>query len=215
MELSSQLSISKLGVVKIGAQIIDPRNLPSTDENYQKWFWVNELQFNFWGAAVWLVGDFIHAYTDHGQYRVSWTDHKLLEGYLSMNAENLKKLAEYLPTVSQPRFSMRAYARDYHGDHLEPIAAECKTVGCALGYGPEAGLPPQGNEEWGDYCNRVFGLISHSAEWGWCFDQEWARVDNTPAGAAKRIMHLVEHGLPENHQLQRWDRAEYMFREAA
>lgn len=81
---------------------------------------------------------------------------------------------------------------------LEPEErTRCGSVGCAIGHGPEAGLEKHLGEDWLEYSERVFGLTPGEPAWHWCFDCEWSQSDNTPQGAAKRILWLLEHGLPD------------------
>jgi hypothetical protein len=122
-----------------------------------------------------------------------------------MNVENLTILANYLDTVSQVNFDMRTFSRDQDGDDIPLEAHECGTVGCAIGHGPDAGLPfePQDIGDWVGYGERVFGLGTKNPGWDWCFSASWAWIDNSPAGAAKRIRHLIEHGVPSDALGQR------------
>ena len=107
-----------------------------------------------------------------------------------MNKDNLIKLANYLlSSVPQEEFDMY--------DFRSP----CGTMGCAIGHGPESGIPKFPGETWAEYCVRAFG-VTRGHSWDWCFDGEWRYHDNTPQGAAVRILYLVEHGAPPAD----WDR---------
>ena len=53
----------------------------------------------------------------------------------------------------------------------------------------------------------MFGIEENSPEFGWIFDGGWARWDNTPHGAAKRIDYLLEHGVPDEF---RWPNDEWV-----
>jgi len=68
----------------------------------------------------------------------------------------------------------------------------CGTAACAAGHGPHAGIEKDSLEYWREYIQRAFCLRSNS--WSWCFDAEWADIDNTPEGAAKRILYLLFSG---------------------
>jgi len=133
-----------------------------------------------------------------------------------MNRENLEKLASYLeglPTNYQ-HFGMQSFlCQDghlYSYADTAPIAGDCGTVACAVGHGPAAGIPAvHGNESWNAYAERAFDL-NHD-QWLWCFDGDWMHVDDTSQGAAKRIRHLLEHGLPEDPIEQCWGMSPYLF----
>ena len=91
-----------------------------------------------------------------------------------MNKDNLIKLANYLLSgASDECFDMWTYES------------------CAIGYGPESGIPKFPGETWAEYCVRAFG-VTRGHSWDWCFDGEWRYHDNTPQGAAVRILYLVE-----------------------
>jgi hypothetical protein len=79
------------------------------------------------------------------------------------------------------------------------IRYECGTIACAVGHGPGAGIMPTlADETWPNYAERVFGAFSDPAEdilvHAWCFDGIWSEHDNTPEGAAKRIIYMLDHG---------------------
>jgi hypothetical protein len=130
-----------------------------------------------------------------------------------MNVENLAILANYLEGVPPPRFSMRDFAIDEYGEPLLIGAHECGTIACAAGHGPAAGFPIENDHNWLLYVERVFGLrpTSRGDAWRWCFAGAWSYIDDTPAGAAKRIHHLVKHGLPADSELQLRGHVPYMF----
>jgi len=63
-------------------------------------------------------------------------------------------------------------------------------------------------ESWAEYSFRIFGMDEEDeGEWDWCFSGDWSDVDNTNQGAAKRIVYLIEHGLPANYKNQMYGRA--------
>ena len=78
----------------------------------------------------------------------------------------------------------------------------CGTVGCLVGHGPSAGVRARRDEFWSDYSWRVFIPFTAESEWDWCFDDRWGDTDNTPAGGAKRILWLLERGLPPDWFMQ-------------
>ncbi|KQS84288.1 hypothetical protein [Rhizobium sp. Leaf383] len=211
MAYASQLSVNKHGVIKIGATVTREEDLdPLT--SVKVWS-VTDLQFNFWQHTIWLVGDLIHVLRAEGnQTRHHWSERALLEGYCAMNAKNLMQLADYLKGVEPAAFDMSWYTRDEHGDRLELGAHECGTVACAAGYGPAAGIEVLPEDKfWGDYVRRAFAIQAYDPAFEWCFSAAWCLVDNTPAGAAKRIEHMLEHGIPENWKAQMYGWEPYLF----
>lgn len=118
--------------------------------------------------------------------------------------KNLFKLAAYLNGELKTKFHMRHF-------HLEELTT-CDTVCCAVGSGPFAGvgrIPRHG--DWVPYATKHF--TNGDAElFSWLFSGAWARVDNTPEGAAKRIFYFLEHGLPKNAKSQMNYVSKYFFR---
>ena len=120
-----------------------------------------------------------------------------------MRRANLKQLAEYLETVAQDVFDMENYqlidgevpGSSYGVDTLEH---NCGTAGCAIGHGPNAGIPALSHESWEGYSFRCFipkfNDRYFSPEWLWCFSSDWCNVDNTPQGAAARIKWVLDYG---------------------
>jgi hypothetical protein len=39
--------------------------------------------------------------------------------------------------------------------------------------------------------------------WQWCFGSAWATVDNTAHGAGRRILWMLDNGVPEDAERQR------------
>lgn len=128
-----------------------------------------------------------------------------------MNRENLEKLRDYLWSLPKnyTHFDMRTFYKSADAvplvdsaqiartpEYLDP----CGTVACAAGHGPAAGIPVLDQENWPDYAWRVFKLSY--AQWEWCFDPYWRRIDNTPHGAAARIDWLLRKGLPTDWETQ-------------
>lgn len=86
-------------------------------------------------------------------------------------------------------------------DEIAPqkSASACGTIGCLVGHGPMAGIKPRVGENWFDYSERCFIPDSlRGDEWLWCFAPEWESVDNTPEGGAKRILWMLNFGLPRD-----------------
>lgn len=134
-----------------------------------------------------------------------------------MNTENLKKLATYLLQLPEDykHFSMTSYFEFFRGEMFyasletnevisDPNAInECRTVACALGHGPVAGIytPDKIYDDWEDYCIEEFGFDGDSLEYDWCFAGAWHKTDDTPHGAAKRILYMIEYGVPKHSTL--------------
>lgn len=118
-----------------------------------------------------------------------------------IDRDNLATLAAYLEQLPAKyrRFDMAQFAVTPRAGRYVPPAKSphCGTVACAAGHGPKAGIPALKGESWTEYSNRVF--VDQDADWAawdWCFGASWARYDNTPEGAAKRIRYLLAHGVP-------------------
>ena len=133
---------------------------------------------------------------------------RLLAGWLIANHQNL---------VESNSFDMGWFRGDHKGICAFVDKNNCGTVGCALGWSPVSGIKPlktnirdftkgsinHGIEtltlDFDKYCERVFGIKlgnpdrQNDAYWGWCFDEQWVEFDNTPKGAAIRIMYLLNH----------------------
>lgn len=120
------------------------------------------------------------------------------------HARNLLKLANYLNKLrpnKKVKFDMGQFCERWH-----TYNNHCGSVGCAVGHGPFAGIPKFEYENWWDYCSRQFGVganFEESEAFDWMFSLYWVGVDNTPKGAAKRIMWFLEKGVPENWREQR------------
>lgn len=117
---------------------------------------------------------------------------------------NLHRLAVYLWDLPQAVFDMADYSVDGHSP-----SEGCGTIGCAVGYGPNAGIAANnGDTDWIYYLERVF--ISHAQDpdeqlWSWCFSDEWAEKDNSPRGAACRILYMLRYGLPDDWEDQLYE----------
>lgn len=124
---------------------------------------------------------------------------------------NLAKLADFLDS-GDPRihFDMSSYTSS--GPDTAHVL-KCGSVGCAVGHGPMAGVSAKRNEDWTDYCSRVF-TPDYDA-WGWMFGASWQDVDPTAKGAARRIRHYLANGVPVDSVDQRWGQAPYIFAETA
>lgn len=128
-----------------------------------------------------------------------------------MKRKNLRKLAVYL--LGLPKGYKHFYMgnfyevgdREFQPNRVTIPEMSCGAVACALGHGINAGIKcTKSIDDWIDYGNENF--INHKKEyskWQWCFSGNWEWTDNTPQGAGKRILWLLENGLPKNWQDQR------------
>jgi hypothetical protein len=112
--------------------------------------------------------------------------------------ENLKKLADYLLKGElKAEFGMRRFTDDDND-----FNANCGTIGCAVGHGPYAGIEKHKGETWPQYSHRCFIEFGKDPKrniaWEWCFSGYWTDIDNSPQGAGKRILILLNKGLPKN-----------------
>lgn len=121
---------------------------------------------------------------------------------------NLVKLARHLwDSTPEAAFDMGTWASKNWDDpdSREDVAPNdvlnhCGTVCCALGRGVFAGIAPAEDcDDWYSYCHDNFFADPESLEAQWCFDCQWMRFDNSPRGAAKRILWLLLDGLPEKY----------------
>jgi hypothetical protein len=138
--------------------------------------------------------------------------HHTLQNVITDEQEaNLRKGAEGLMNLPPDRpFDMKAY----RGDNGSPgDVHDCGTAGCAMGYFPTWIPAISGEICWYQYEVRVTGLALDP--WLWCFDLDWSLIDNTPQGAARRILYLLDNGLPDNWRKQMRGDAPYIFAEAA
>lgn len=121
---------------------------------------------------------------------------------------NLRKLAAYLMTLpaDYPDFEMKDFVQTESREKREYAhVAACGTAACAAGHGPIAGVAPHEGEDWSSYTFRVFTSDDDSdGQWEWCFGWYWSKVDNTVHGAARRILWMLEQGVPEDANGQRW-----------
>jgi len=118
-----------------------------------------------------------------------------------MNKGNLKKMADYIETIPQDKFDM------YHFREGESVKHECDSVGSVLGHCTILDRRPLPLDKSGEidfyaWSKDFTGLPSNSYEWQYLFFYSWSACDNTPVGAAKRIRHFLEQGLPKDWQKQ-------------
>lgn len=113
-------------------------------------------------------------------------------GITRQQFNNLFKLAHYLLKGKlKAEFDMGRYSDISH----RCGATLCGTVGCAIGHGPYAGIKNPECLNWDEYSLKSFGLAQyHEGAGHSLFSWRWMDVDNTPNGAAKRILYLLKYG---------------------
>ena len=118
--------------------------------------------------------------------------------------QNLIKLANYLLNLpddyeefDMSYFCYNPVVETVFDPAVITLSKGCGAVACAVGHAPSAGIPAFKNENWWDYSSRVL-IDSDSLAWTWCFSGDWNGIDNTPKGAAKRILYLLDKGVPDN-----------------
>ena len=70
-----------------------------------------------------------------------------------------------------------------------------------LAHGPLAGITPQPNEDWEDYCDRAFGIriLLPDPFCLWLQSPLWARTEPSALGAGLRIVYELDFGVPHDH----------------
>ena len=106
-------------------------------------------------------------------------------------------MADYIETIPQDKFDMKRFRSGELGKH------ECNSVGCVIGHCtiPDKNPLPTGlygDIDFDEWSRNFTDLKPYSSEWSYLFSFDWFAVDNTPTGAASRIRHFLEKGLPED-----------------
>ena len=135
-----------------------------------------------------------------------------------VHKERLRKLAEYLLTkVPEEKFDMEVYRQEGNTAHI------CGTAGCALGWAPAIMSPytfykyKTGTKDLDVLFNNIsmkyFGIDWYEEVWVYLFSANWVTVDNTPQGAAARILYFLDHGIPScfdgDENSDNWDTSHY------
>jgi hypothetical protein len=85
------------------------------------------------------------------------------------------------------------------GDELQPdqTAAHEGPLACGvLGQAARAGIKAAPGETWLDYQVRVLGAVRDSPLEDWLLSRVWRRTDDTPDGAAMRLIYVLDYGVP-------------------
>nr|CAI3971085.1 hypothetical protein ORM20_00031 [Ochrobactrum phage ORM_20] len=118
--------------------------------------------------------------------------------------QNLRKLSDYLLEnayflQSTGRFDMGTYAENESReetleieDLISGFNEGCKTVGCAAGHGPLAGVKSSKScNGWEEYIEEEF-TSAHRTLYVWFFECDWEKFDPTPYGAGLRIKAFLD-----------------------
>lgn len=129
------------------------------------------------------------------------------------NRRRLKLLANYLLNLPKnyKHFDMSRYFYAPDNYLFQPINAKyelirkdisCETSACALGHAPSISdtFSPINNEDWEEYCSRIFSIRPHNTLWSWLFNADWDNFDNTPTGAALRIYYYLDFDFPDEYR---------------
>jgi hypothetical protein len=75
-------------------------------------------------------------------------------------------------------------------DHIGPLLCG------ALGHGPRAGIAALAAEGWRAYQTRILAAEIDSPLEDWLLSFSWRKTDNSPIGAAMRLMYVLDYGVP-------------------
>ena len=130
-----------------------------------------------------------------------------LANYLLRNGREIYKRGEFdMDTYTARRTATAEGEIDYL--YVKPAASveirntTCGTVGCAAGYAPMAGVLPSRDEmTWHTFVREQ--LAPSRDVFGWCFSADWTPIDNTPYGAALRILKMLNFPIALSIELHR------------
>lgn len=139
--------------------------------------------------------------------------------------KNMQELSAYLKKVALDElagnidehpiiFDMNQYLKEGYCRETNT----CQTSACAMGHYAimhdldysEDGVVDfdEGFVVWDDFIQDQMGVSCDDKSrvvWGWLFGGYWALADNTPLGAAARIDHFLEHGVPDGFHAKGWE----------
>ena len=116
----------------------------------------------------------------------------------------LRKLGKFLLTVNKEQFEMAWYITPLYEGYIRsgPRAAkkrlsDCGTSACAIGWSAFLFPTLAAQVSYYDYLSaRLFGIPFMSYDWMFLFSDRWAKYNNLPEFAARRISLFLEKGLP-------------------
>jgi hypothetical protein len=133
-------------------------------------------------------------------------------GITTAQRRNIARLTVFVrDSVPPPKFDIKTFHTASSGEQCQnPSEAKysCGSSACFLGYGPLAGMKPQGRESWYGYAQRFFashefGEADGSMErYAFLFS---VQHKNSKVAAIKRGAWLLTHGLPEGEFLEDWE----------
>lgn len=137
---------------------------------------------------------------------------KTLANYLLSLPADYKKFdmsnyaeINYRKQISFSDFHMREYQSAFCFPDVSNNENECGTSACAVGHGPAAGIPVGNAQKWSQYCITNFidneSNATTSNMWDWCFSARWGNFDNSVHGAARRILYMIEYGVPDSWRI--------------
>lgn len=131
---------------------------------------------------------------------------------------NLHKLAEYLYNLKpteQNRFDMWSFATRYKDKNrfyvrmfeFRDVVRDCQTAACAVGHAAMI-FDHEPEESWNTFATRLFGVDNchddghvQTDTFSFLFGSDWSSRDNTPKGAAQRIIFALREGVPNMTEL--------------
>lgn len=115
----------------------------------------------------------------------------------NMYKRNLVRMANYLWNLPQESFGMNIYLKNVGGIEIGPDEHECGSIGCVIGHSIylQDIEGKKGDYLWVDVATSIFGEDNFSDGYGrFIFSSDWELEDNTPQGAARRIIHVLTGG---------------------
>lgn len=107
---------------------------------------------------------------------------------------NLIKLRDYVAeNVKIYEFNMTIRCMDHRLEGLSPISAQRASYADYVGWGPKAGISPDGDRSWLRYMKRFVPYFRCTEEI-FLFDMDWP---NSIPEAIARTDYLLEHGVPD------------------
>ena len=124
-------------------------------------------------------------------------------GITEEQKEHLNKVLSFAKAHPDVPFNMGWFlfgfdnmsAERYYACVSDPVPEThpCGTSCCLAGMGLQAGLPPFDGENWGDYCERIYG-INDSDDFEFLFSS--CHPNDLPA-AIRRLEYFLTEGLPD------------------
>ncbi len=128
------------------------------------------------------------------------------------NKNNFKTLATYLLNLKDTSsFDMGRFS-------CGTFDGTCGSLGCAVGHATRCIRKIKTTETWCEFQKSLFGVNTHldvniqnRVAWVWCFSNNWKGTDNSPYGAARRILWMLKNGVPGDWNEQMNGRADLCY----